>query len=57
VELSLGLLARRRLQLRLQRLLHRGATARGDRRIQLPLDGREAGAGSWQRKSCRRVRG
>ncbi len=34
--LSLGVLVRQRLQLRLQRLVHRGATARGDRRIQLP---------------------
>ena len=36
VDVSLGVLARQRLQLRLQHLLHRGATARGGRRIQLP---------------------
>src|SRR6266853_428005 len=45
VEISLGLLARRRLQLRLPRLVHRGATARGGYRIQLrarrPRDGRD----------------
>ncbi len=29
VDVSLGILARQRLQLRLQRLVHRGATARG----------------------------
>src|SRR6266581_989868 len=49
VDVSLGVLARQRLQLRLQRLVHRGATARGGRRIQLPArrprDGREAGPG------------
>ena len=48
VDVSLGVLARQRLQLRLQRLVHRGATARGGRRIQLrarrPRDGRDAGA-------------
>ena len=33
---SVGVLARRRLQLRFQRLLDRGAAARRDRRIQLP---------------------
>ncbi len=36
LELPLGVLARRGLQLRLQCLAHREATARGDRRIQLP---------------------
>ena len=36
VDVSLGVLVRQRLQLRLQRLNHRGATARGGRRIQLP---------------------
>src|SRR5712692_5533145 len=45
VDISLGLLARRRLQLRLQRFVHRGATARGGYRIQLrarrPRDGRD----------------
>ena len=39
LDLPLGVLARRRLQLRLQRLAHRGATARRDRRIQLPARG------------------
>ena len=43
-------LARQRLQLRLQRLVHRGATARGGRRIQLPArrprDGRDTGPGA-----------
>ena len=34
-----GVLARRRLQLRFQRLVHRGAAARGQRRIQLPARG------------------
>ena len=34
--LSLGVVARRRLQLRLQRLVHRGAAAQGRHRIQLP---------------------
>ena len=42
--LSLGVLARQRLQLRLQCLVHRGATARGGRRIQLPARG-----GVWWR--------
>src|SRR5712691_748275 len=55
VDVSLGVLARQRLQLRLQRLLHRGATARGVRRIQLrarrPRAGREAG--SRRRGACR----
>ena len=50
VDVSLGVLARQRLQLRLQRLVHRGATARGGRRIQLPArrprDGRDTGPGS-----------
>ena len=36
VDVSLGVLARQRLQLRLQRLVHRGAAARGGHRIQLP---------------------
>ena len=35
LDISLGVLARRRLQLRLQRLVHRGAAAPGERRIQL----------------------
>ena len=36
VDVSLGVLVRQRLQLRLQRLVHRGAAARGGHRIQLP---------------------
>ena len=36
LELSVGILLRQRLQLRLQCLGYRGAAARGDRRIQLP---------------------
>ncbi len=47
VDVSLGVLARQRLQLRLQRLVHRGAAARGGHRIQLPArrprDGRDTG--------------
>ena len=39
LDVSLGVLARQRLQLRLQRLVHRGATARGRHRIQLPARG------------------
>ena len=39
VDVSLGVLARQGLQLRLQRLVHRGATARGGRRIQLRARG------------------
>ena len=50
VDVSLGVLARQRLQLRLQRLVHRGATARRGRRIQLPArrprDGRDTGRGA-----------
>src|SRR5207247_2884347 len=48
VDVSLGVLVRRRLQLRLQRWIHRGATAREGHRIQLPprgaLAGRQRGA-------------
>ena len=36
LDVSLGVLVRQRLQLRLPRLVHRGAAARGRRRIQLP---------------------
>ena len=36
LDVSLGVLVRQRLQLRLQRLVHRGAAARGRHRIQLP---------------------
>ena len=50
MDVSLGVLVRQRLQLRLQRLVHRGATARGGRRIQLPArrprDGRDTGPGA-----------
>ena len=49
LDVSLGVLARQRLQLRLQRLVHRGATARGGRRIQLPA------RAAWQRGSTRRA--
>ena len=49
VDVSLGVLARRRLQLRLQRLDHRAATARGGRRIQLP----SAAATCWTRNRSR----
>ena len=41
---------RQRLQLRLQRLVHRGATAQGDHRIQLPARRPRA----WTRRRCRR---
>ena len=44
VDLSLGVRTWRRLQLRLQRLVHRGATARGRHRVQLPARGAVAGA-------------
>src|SRR5881296_2433171 len=43
VDVSLGVLVRRRLQLRLQRWIHRGATAREGHRIQLPPRGALAG--------------
>jgi predicted dithiol-disulfide oxidoreductase (DUF899 family) len=36
VDVSLGVLVQQRLQLRFQRLVNRGATAQGRRRIQLP---------------------
>src|SRR5262249_37650104 len=52
VDASLGVLARQRLQLRPQRLVHRGAMARG-RRIQLPTRGSvrvASGAGRWRRR-------
>jgi hypothetical protein len=63
LELPLGVLGRRGLQLRLQRLAHREATARGGRRIQLPA---RAGVGGrrdrgltdeTRRGACRRARG
>src|SRR5436309_10077934 len=48
VDVPLGVLVRQRLQPRLQCLVHRGATARGDHRIQLraqrPCDGRDGGS-------------
>ena len=51
VDVSLGVLARQRLQRRLQRPVHRGAAARGRHRIQLPARGATA-------RSCeRRARG
>ena len=47
LDLPLGLVAGQRLQLRLQHLVHRGAAALGEHRLQLPPDGhdvaREAG--------------
>src|SRR5260370_1187736 len=50
VDVSLGVVARPGFQLRLQRLVHRGAAARGGRRVQLrarrPRAGREAGGAS-----------
>ena len=53
--LPLGVLVRQRLQLRLQRLVHRGATARGRHRIQLPARGgaawRESGAAARDRSA------
>src|SRR5437016_4541568 len=63
VEFPLGVLVRQRLQRRLQRLIHRGATARGGHRIQLPA---RAGVAVTQRRrdgephagdACRRQRG
>src|SRR5438093_1030932 len=59
VDVSLGVLVRRRLQRRLQRRVHRGATARGGHRIQLPARGGVAtarGFGEWRRRG-RRLRG
>ena len=53
VDVSLGVLVRRRLQPRLQRLVHRGATARGRHRIQLPARGR-AMVGEARRRGARR---
>src|SRR5207302_6245549 len=55
VDVSVGVLVRQRLQLPLQRLGHRGATARGGRRIQLPARRPRAGreAGSRRRGACR----
>ena len=59
VDVSLGVLARRRLRLRFQRLVDRGATARRRRRIQLPArrprDGHDKGAGA-RRPVCGHVR-
>src|SRR5207244_2176109 len=57
VGISLGVLARQRLQLRLHRLNHRGATARGGRRIQLPAQRAGREAGSRPRGESRQVRG
>ena len=53
VDVSLGVVVRQRLQRRLQRPVHRGATARGRHRLQLPARGRVAVArqrdGPWHR--------
>ena len=66
LDLSLGVLVRQRLQLRLQRLVHRGAAARGHR-VQLPAragvavarrpGGRRRGGGSPVRRHERNRRG
>ena len=45
LDVSLGLVARQRLQLRLQHLVHRGAAALGDDRLQLPPEGHDVAAG------------
>ena len=45
-----GIVVRQRLQLRLQRLVHRGATARGGHPIQLPA---RAACTRWTRNQCR----
>ena len=52
VDVSLGVLVRQRLQLRLQRLVHRGAAARGECRIQLSARGGVAAARGF--RECRR---
>ena len=60
VDVSLGVLvAFERLQLRLQRLVHRGTGARGGRRIQLPARGGVAGARGFRewRRGGPEVRG
>jgi hypothetical protein len=60
VDIYLGVLARQRLQLRLQRLVHRRAAARGECRIQLPARGGVAAARGfrgWRRGARRRARG
>ena len=49
VDVSLGVLVRQRLQLRLQRRVHRGAAARGRHRIQLPA----RAATRWPRRRRR----
>src|ERR671916_744556 len=51
VDVPLGVLVRQRLQLRLQRRVHRGATARGRHRIQLPARG---GVAVGRRRGARR---
>jgi Bacterial protein of unknown function (DUF899) len=59
VDVSVGVLGRRRLQLRLQRLVHGGATARGRRRIQLSARGGVSlarGSGGWRRGGGGRLR-
>ena len=59
VDVSLGVLVRQRLQLRLQRLVHRGTAARGGRRIQLPARGGVAAARGFRewRRGGPEVRG
>jgi hypothetical protein len=52
VDVSLGIFVRHRLQLRLQRFVHREATAHGVRRLQLPVDGRDAGPASRPQRVC-----
>jgi len=56
LDLSLGIRGRRRLQLRLQRLVHGGATTHGGHRLQLPARGADErrisvarGSGGWGR--------
>ena len=58
MDVSLGVLVRRRLQCRLQRLVHRGAAAQGRHRIQLPARARRRRAGAEDATGqCGRSRG
>jgi len=57
VDISVGVVIRRRLQLRLQRVVHRAATAHGVGRLQLPVDERHAGPASRRQGACRRIGG